>query len=234
VWDRLGRGQAWTQPERYALGDFVQFVGARWDRVLQSALEHAIGTLTAGVIAAVIGVTIGVLSYRHDRLRRLALNTSAWIMTIPSYALFVILVSLVMSVFWTAVIGLVMYAMLAIIRNTVTGLREVDPAVVESARGMGMTSRQVLWRIQLPLAWPVILTGLRVSTQITIGILAVVAVVGDYGLGRFIFQGLARIGGANDLNLALTGTLGIIVLAVLFDAAYAVLLRVTTPRGIRS
>ena len=215
------------------LQGFVEFIVRRADRVAGAAFEHAFGTLTAALLAAALGIALGVASYRHDRLRRLTLNTTSWIMTIPSYALFVIVIGFVGTVFWAAVVGLVMYALLAIVRNTVTGLREVDPAIVESARGMGMTARQVLWRIQLPLAWPVILTGLRVATQITIGILAVAAVVGDFGFGKFIFEGLARMGGANDLNLALTGTLGIIVLAILFDAGYALLSRYTTPRGIR-
>lgn len=216
------------------LDDFARFVAQRPGPIGEAALEHALATLAAAVLAGVIGVAVGVASHRHETLRRIALSTAAWVMTIPSYALFVILVSILMNVFWTGVIGLIMYAMLAIVRNTVTGLREVDAAVMESAAGMGMSPRHVLVHIQLPLAWPVILAGLRVSTQTTIGILAVLAVVGDYGFGKFIFEGLARMGGANDINLALTGMLGVVVLAILFDAGYAILGRFTTPRGLRA
>jgi osmoprotectant transport system permease protein len=131
------------------------------------------------------------------------------------------------------VLALVLYALLPIVRNTIVGLREVDPAVVESAQGMGMGRRARLLRIELPLAWPVVLTGMRVSTLILIGIAAIGAYINGPGLGDIIFSGLAQIGSASALNLVLGGTLGIIVLAVLFDLVYVLIFRLTIAKGIR-
>jgi osmoprotectant transport system permease protein len=135
--------------------------------------------------------------------------------------------------FRTAVLGLWAYSLLPVLRNTLAGLDGVDRAVVEAARGMGMSPAQVLLRVELPLAWPVIVAGIRVSTQLIVGIAAIAAYVAGPGLGNDIFDGLSRMGSANAINLALGGTLGVIVLALLFDAALLVVGRLTTPRGIR-
>jgi osmoprotectant transport system permease protein len=126
-----------------------------------------------------------------------------------------------------------MYGLLPIVRNTVVGLREVDPAVVESAMGMGMGRAARLLRIELPLAWPVILTGMRVSTLLLVGIAAIGAYINGPGLGQDIFSGLAHIGGASALNEVLGGTLGIVILAVLFDLVYVLISVLTIPKGIR-
>nr|WP_246284407.1 ABC transporter permease subunit [Nocardioides perillae] len=117
-------------------------------------------------------------------------------------------------------------------RNAVVGLREVDPTLLESARGMGMGAAAVLWRVRLPLAWPVILAGIRTSTQMTMGIAAIAAFILGPGLGGFIFTGLGQIGGANALDYALVGTIGIVVVALLADALLLLLGRLTTSKGI--
>jgi osmoprotectant transport system permease protein len=126
-----------------------------------------------------------------------------------------------------------MYALLPIVRNTIVGLRAVDPAVVESAEGMGMGRVHRLLRVELPLAWPVIITGMRVSTIIIVGIAAIGAYILGPGLGNDIFSGLARFGSPAALNLVLGGMFGVMVLAVLFDAFYVILSSLTTPRGLR-
>jgi osmoprotectant transport system permease protein len=113
------------------------------------------------------------------------------------------------------------------------GLREVDPAIVESAQGMGLGRSQRLLRVELPLAWPVILTGIRVSTLVLIGIAAIGAYINGPGLGNEIFSGLAHIGGASALSEVLAGTLGVVILAILFDLFYVFVARLTVPRGIR-
>ncbi|MGH8903026.1 MAG: ABC transporter permease, partial [Egibacteraceae bacterium] len=130
-------------------------------------------------------------------------------------------------------VALTLYALLPIVRNTVTGLLSVDPAVVESAQGMGMGRLECLLRIELPLAWPVVITGLRISTMILLGVAALGAIVNGPGLGELIFNGLRRIGTPAAVPLAAAGTLGVVVLAALFDALFAVLFRLTTSRGIR-
>jgi osmoprotectant transport system permease protein len=126
-----------------------------------------------------------------------------------------------------------MYALLAIVRNTVSGLNSVSSAVSESAKGMGMGYWQRLLRIEMPIAWPVILAGIRVSTQLTVGIAAVAALVGGDNLGTLIFGGIRRLGSSGSFEQMLGGTLGIVILAFLFDLLFLGIGRITTSRGIR-
>jgi osmoprotectant transport system permease protein len=212
---------------------FFEYLAYSWDHVLELAIGHAIVVAISLVIAVVIGVSLGVLVYRRERAANVALAITSTFLTIPSLALFGIFIPIFGLGYKPAVVALVMYALLPILRNTVTGLRSVDPAIAESAQGMGMSARQRLLRIELPLAWPVIIAGVRVSTMLLMGIAALAAVVNGPGLGEDIFAGLARIGGANALNLVLGGTLGVIVLALLFDTFFNLLGKLTTSRGIR-
>ena len=131
------------------------------------------------------------------------------------------------------VVALTLYGLLPILRNTITGLRGVDPAIVEAAKGMGLSRSQRLLRVELPLAWPVIITGIRVTTLILLGIAAIGAIVNGPGYGELIFTGLARVGTPVAVNLVLAGTLGVVVLAVLFDLLFHAVRRLTTSRGIR-
>jgi len=203
--------------------------------VLSDALAHVVLVLVSIALATVIGVALGVATYRTQRPRDLVLAVTGTFLTIPSLALFGIFIAIPFQGLGarSAVVGLVMYGLLPIVRNTIVGLREVDSAVVESAQGMGLGRWQRLLRVELPLAWPVILTGVRVSTLILVGIAAIGAYINGPGLGKQIFSGLAHIGGASALSEVLAGTLGIVVLAILFDLLYVAVGRVTIPRGIR-
>ncbi len=212
---------------------FFEYLSYSWDHVLELAIGHAVVVAISLAIAVVIGVSLGILVYRRERAASALLAVTSTFLTIPSLALFGIFIPIFGLGYKPAVVALVMYALLPILRNTVTGLRSVDPAIAESAQGMGMSARERLFRIELPLAWPVIIAGVRVSTMLLMGIAAIAAVVNGPGLGEDIFAGLARIGGANALNLVLGGTLGIIVLALLFDTFFNLLGKLTTPRGIR-
>ena len=215
---------------------FLEFLSTSWDHVLELAIGHALVVAISLAIAVVLGVSLGVLVYRRERAANVALAITSTFLTIPSLALSGLLIPLPLVRglgYKSAVVALVMYGLLPILRNTVTGLRSVDPAIAESAQGMGMSARERLFRIELPLAWPVIIAGVRVSTMLLMGIAAIAAVVNGPGLGEDIFAGLARIGGANALNLVLAGTLGIIVLALLFDTFFNLLGKLTTSRGIR-
>src|SRR5699024_10336007 len=104
----------------------------------------------------------------------------------------------------------------------------------EAAKGQGMQTSGIFWRVRMPLAWPVIITGIRVATQMSMGVAAIAAYVLGPGLGGYIFTGLAQVGGANAMNYALVGTIGIIILAILVDAVLAVIARITTSKGIRA
>jgi len=213
-----------------ALGEFL---ARRWPQLLELAVEHLLLVLTAIVLATFIGVMIGVLVYRSAALSSLATAVTATILTIPSLALFGLMVVWVGLGDRSAVIALTAYALLPIVRNTVTGLQGVDPAVNESAKGMGLSARARLLRIDLPLAWPVILTGVRVATMLIVSIAAIAAYIGAGGLGNWIFDGLARRGSVVAMPLIISGTLGVVAVAFILDGFYIVVGRVTTPRGIR-
>jgi osmoprotectant transport system permease protein len=211
---------------------FFNYLASRWDHILELAIAHAEVVFISLLIATAIGVTAGVLVYRRERSAEVVLAVTSTFLTIPSFALFGLLLP-IFGLGWTpTIVALVMYALLPIVRNTVVGLRSVDPAITESAQGMGMSGPQRLLRIELPLAWPVIITGMRVSTLIIVGIAAIAAYVNGPGLGEDIFSGLARIGSAVALNLVLGAVLAIIVLALLFDGFFAVLGKLTTSRGL--
>ncbi|WP_248579937.1 ABC transporter permease [Nocardioides sp. InS609-2] len=214
---------------------FWTYLEFTWQDLVGLALDHAVVVIISVVLSTLIGVGLGVATYRTQRPRELVLAITGTLLTIPSLALFTLLIQLPLLGLGapSVVVALTLYGLLPIVRNTIVGLRGVDPAVVESAQGMGMSRTRRLWAIELPLAWPVVLTGVRVSTLLLIGIAAIGAYINGPGLGDEIFSGLARIGSASALNQVLAGTLGVIVLAILFDLVYVVITRLTTSKGIR-
>lgn len=213
--------------------DFFEFLTTRSDDMLELGLEHAAVVGISVLLASVIGVALGVLTYQRQRPRELVLAATGAMLTVPSFALFVILLGVFGLGWLPVVVALTMYGLMPIVRNTVTGLNNVDPAVVESARGMGMTRRQRLLRIELPLAWPVIITGIRVTTLVLLGIAAIGYIVNGPGYGELIFTGLHRVGTPVAVNLVLAGTLGVIILAILYDLLFYAVRRLTTSRGVR-
>ncbi|MGH9246319.1 MAG: ABC transporter permease [Acidimicrobiales bacterium] len=213
----------------------VDYLERNWSTVLELTIEHAIVVLVSVGIATVIGVGLAVLTYTNPPARNLVLRVTGLLLTIPSLALYAILITIPFLGIGTksVIVALTMYALMPIVRNTVTGLLGVDPAIVESAQGMGMGRVERLWRIELPLAWPVVLTGVRISTLIVVGIAALGAIVNGPGLGELIFRGLSGAGRPFALPIALAGFLGVIVLAAVLDGLFALISRLTTSRGIR-
>ncbi|TDD14973.1 ABC transporter permease [Kribbella turkmenica] len=212
---------------------FLEYVEYNLDDLVRLAAEHLLVVVIALLIAAVVGVTIGVLTWQSARWSEVATATSGALLTIPSLALLALLIP-IFGLGWTpAVIALAIYSLLPIVRNTVAGLRAVDPAVIEAASGMGLSRRRSMWQVQMPLAWPVIITGVRVSAQMLFAIATIAAYVAGPGLGNEIFAGLSRLGAANALNKAIAGTLGVVILALAFDAAFILIRRFTTSRGLR-
>ncbi|MCQ8770622.1 ABC transporter permease [Streptomyces sp. KLMMK] len=212
---------------------FWEYLAGRRAQLLADGWQHASAVFQCMVVATVLGVVIGVLTYRSEWAGNLAVTTTATLLTIPSLALLGLLIPLTGLGVAPTVTALVLYGLLPIVRNAVVGLRGVDPSLVDAAKGIGMSRAARLVRIELPLAWPPILTGIRVATQMLMGIAAVAAYASGPGLGNEIFRGVSSLGSANALNQVLAGTLGIIVLALLFDAAYVLIGRLTVPRGIR-
>jgi osmoprotectant transport system permease protein len=178
-------------------------------------------------------VPLAALVYRNKALVSAANSVSAIGLTIPSFALIGLLVAPFGFGVVQAVIVVTFYAALPIVRNAVVGLSGIKPSVVESARGIGMSRFRTLLQVELPLAWPVILAGVRVSAQMVMGIAAITAYALGPGLGGFIFSGLSRLGGANSLESVVTGVVGVVILALILDLLLVGLGRLTIPRGIR-
>ncbi|MCF7548473.1 ABC transporter permease [Pseudonocardia sp. WMMC193] len=210
-----------------------QYVAERWDRLSLQAWLHVSGVVQCVVLAAIIGVVVGVLVYRSSAGSAIATALSSTILTIPSFALLGLLIPIVGLGVTPSVIALTLYGLLPIVRNTIVGLAGVDPAVSDAAKGVGMSRVGVLTRVELRLAWPAILTGMRVSAQMLMGIAVIAAYAKGFGLGSEVFSGLTRAGSANSLNQALAGTLGVVVLALILDGIFVLIARFTTPRGIR-
>lgn len=213
--------------------NFWSFVGPRWRELLFDSYQHASAVIQCTILATVIGVLIGVLVYRSPFGSAVATALASAILTIPSFALLGLFIPVLGLGVPPTVTALVLYALLPIVRNTIVGLDNIDPAVTDAARGIGMGRVNVLTRIELRLAWPAVLAGMRVSTQMLMGIAAIAAYAKGPGLGNMIFSGLAAVGSANAVNRALAGTLGVVVIALVLDGIYVLIGRYTTSRGIR-
>lgn len=169
----------------------------RWDWIFDHGgliwsrfVEHIWLTVLAVGIGLAISFPLAILAHRHRWLYGPVAGVAGWLYTIPSVALFVILIPLTGLSTMTAEIGLVSYTLLILIRNIVVGLQGVPEDVKEAARGMGYTNRQLLWRVELPLALPAIVAGIRIATVSTIGLVTVTALIGKGGLGQLMLRGL--------------------------------------------
>ncbi len=213
---------------------FWEYVRNRHELLWFETYQHASMVLQCLLLATAVGLIIAVITYRSRTAAAAATGIASVLFTIPSFALFGLLIPAFGLGTTPAVIALVLYALLPIVRNAVVGMSNVDPSLVDAARGMGMPRLTVLFKVELPLAWPVILTGIRVSAQLVMGVAAIAAYVSGPGLGEQIFSGLSRLGGANSVNSAVAGTVAIVILALIFDALFVLIGRFTTSRGIRA
>lgn len=215
------------------MSTFFEILVRRWPVFLEESIEHIQLVLASIVVATLIGVVLAVLTYHHERAASLVLAVTGAILTLPSFALFALLIPVFGLGFRPAWVALSAYALMPIVRNTIVGLRGVEPEIVESAKGMGMGRFRQLTRIELPLAWPVVLAGIRISTLLIVSIAAIAALVGGPGLGNSILGGLARIGGAGALPLAVGGTIAIVLVALVLDLVYLLIGKFTVSEGVR-
>jgi osmoprotectant transport system permease protein len=195
--------------------------------------QHFLLSVYCVGLAALVGLTIALLTYRYVTLPNVSIAVIAILFTIPSVAMFGFVFSVTGNALLTLIPVVVMYGLLPITRNAIVGLQAADPAVIDAAKGMGVGSFRMLWQIRFPIAWPVILAGLRVSTQLTIGLLAIAAYVADFGLGIFGFNALNNLGSVNTGNQALACVIFVAAVALFFDAVFVLVRRFTTPRGVR-
>ena len=192
--------------------------------ILSATLDHLTLVLIAMAFAITIAVPLGMLIVEHRHLRAFALGIASVFQTIPSLALFGFLIPIpfVGGIGRrTAIVALVLYALLPILRNTYVGLTSIDPAILDAAKAMGMTATQILLRVRLPLALSIILAGIRTATVITIGVATIAAAIGAGGLGTFIFRGVAMVSDA----VILAGAIPAAALALIADGLLALLER---------
>jgi osmoprotectant transport system permease protein len=206
---------------------------AHHSQLIFDSYQHVSAVVQSVVIATLVGVAIGVLTYRNPLAANLATTMSSVILTVPAFALLGLLIPVFGLGVAASVAALVLYSLLPIIRNTIVGLNAVDPALIDAARGIGMSRLSRLGRVELRLVWPSILSAMRIATQMSMGVLAIAAYVKGPGLGNLIFAGLARVGSPTAIPMALSGTLLIVILALLLDAMLVLIGRLTTSKGLQ-
>jgi osmoprotectant transport system permease protein len=198
--------------------NLYQFMLQNHTEVLELTLEHLWLVGISTILAVLIGIPLGILITRWPALNKPVLGGANIIQTIPSLALF----GFLLPAPWIgeradriAILALALYALLPMIRNTYVGIKGVDPAVIEAGRGMGLTDRQLLFQVELPLALGVIIAGVRVATVISVGLATIAAAIGAGGLGEYIFRGLAMV----NNQVILAGAIPAAVMALLADVS---------------
>ncbi|GAB6926133.1 ABC transporter permease [Paenibacillus sp. JCM 10914] len=207
----------------------LQQLNSRGDDLIKSLGVHIQLVFISMLLAVIIGIAFGILIARVKSLKGVTLGTAGILQTIPSLAMLGFMIPLFGIGMKTAIAALFLYSLLPIIRNTYAGITEVDKSVVEAARGMGMKSRQILFKVQLPLAMNVIMAGIRTAAVINVGTATLAAFIGAGGLGEFIFLGIQR----NIDALILMGAIPAAILALVIDYLLGLLEKATTPKGLK-
>lgn len=212
----------------------LQFMVDNFDEVMFLSWEHIWIVGIALLIATPIGIFLGIVITKHEKFASRVLNGANILMTIPSIALFGLMLPVLAIVNMglgkvPAVIALVLYSQLPIIRNTYTAIKNVPPSLVDAGRGMGMDKWKLLRELEIPLATPVIIAGLRTAAVMNIGIAAIATYIGAGGLGVYIQQGIARV----YPEMILSGAILVSLLAIIVDGGMALLERLATPEGIK-
>ncbi|MBW2596152.1 MAG: ABC transporter permease [Deltaproteobacteria bacterium] len=212
----------------------LRFIVDNFDQVMYLSWEHVWIVGLALLIATPIGISLGIVITRHEQFASRILNGANILMTVPSIALFGLMLPVLSIVNMglgkvPAVIALVLYSQLPIIRNTYTAIKNVPPPLVDAGRGMGMGKWELLRELEIPLATPVIIAGLRTAAVMNIGIAAIATYIGAGGLGVYIQQGIARV----YPEMILSGAILVSLLAIIVDGGMAMLERLATPEGIK-
>jgi osmoprotectant transport system permease protein len=213
--------------------NLLQFISIQREKIIAAVISQIELVLLVMTLVSITAILTGLLVWKSTTASEIVTSFWSIVFTIPSLAMFIFFIGPFGLGWLPAVIALVLYGQLPVVRNTIVGLRSVEPAIMESAAAMGMKPFTVLRKIQFPLAWPVIIVGIRVSAMLIFGISAIAAYVGGPGLGDYLFSGLANLGSFNSMNQTLVGAFGITLLALIFDGIFVLIRRVTTPRGLR-
>ncbi|MFD1864885.1 ABC transporter permease [Planococcus sp. FY231025] len=211
------------------MNNFLNTLAARQEMIQTAFLEHIYLSFVAVAVGVAIALPTGILIARYRKYAEPIIGVTAVFQTIPSLALFGFLVPILGIGSPTALIALIIYALLPILRNTYTGITGVDSSIIEAGRGMGMTRTQILRQIELPLALPFIMAGIRTATVLTVGIATLATFVGAGGLGDIIYRGLQ----SYNNSLVLAGALPVALLAIGFDLVLKWIEKRATPKGLK-
>ncbi|PRO64552.1 ABC transporter permease [Alkalicoccus urumqiensis] len=215
------------------MGDFFSYLGRNYDDIFSYTIEHVQLLGVSITLAILIGVPLGVYLTTNEKLAETVLQAASIILTIPSIALFGVMIPILSLIgqgvgFLPAVIALILYSQLPIIRNTYTAINNVDPNVRDAAKGIGMTTMQRLLKVEIPNGLPLIMAGVRTATVLSIGIGAIAAFIGSGGLGVLIDMGISR----GNQNMILAGAISISILAIAADFGLKKLQQKFSPKGI--
>ena len=210
----------------------VSFIWASLPVIWEKTVEHTVLVSIAVGLAIIIGVPVGIVITQHKKIANAVLYAASVLITIPSIALFGIMIPLLSPFGYgvgavPAMIAVLLYSLLPIIRNTYSAINNIDPALREAARGLGMRRTERLRMVEIPIALPVILAGVRVAVVMNIGVMTIATYIGAGGLGDLINAGIAQ----TDSNQLIAGALAVSILAVTFDYALLLLQKVLTPVG---
>ena len=208
---------------------FFKFLEYRGPEILKLTGEHMRITGVAVFLAILVGVPLGIYITKNKKVANVVLNTANIFQTLPSLALFGLIIPIMGIGFKPAIFVLFLYALLPIIKNTCIGINSIDPSIIEAGRGMGMTKTQILTMVEIPLALPIIMGGIRISTVINIGTATIAALIGAGGLGDFIFKGISM----GNNNLILAGAVPTALLALSVDFILGLVEKKLTPQGLR-
>lgn len=208
---------------------FYEFFIDRFDDIMKLVGQHMQITGIAVILAIIIGVPLGIFITRYKNASRYVLGTANVFQTLPSLALFGLVIPFLGIGITPSIFVLFLYALLPIIKNTYIGINNVSASTIEAGKGMGMKSFQILTMVELPLALPVIMGGIRISTVINIGTATIASLIGAGGLGDFIFKGISM----NNNNYTLAGAIPTAILALSIDAILGYVESLLTPQGLK-
>ncbi|MDQ0208536.1 ABC transporter permease [Alkalicoccobacillus murimartini] len=215
------------------MSDWIQFLEINQSTIITMTVEHIVLVGLALLIAIAIGVSIGIYLTTNDELAETVLQAASILLTIPSIALFGIMIPFFSIInqgigFVPALTALVLYSQLPIIRNTYTAIKNVSPEVKDAANGIGMTNKQRVLRVEIPNAMPVIMAGIRTAVVLNIGIGVIAAFIGAGGLGGLIVQGITR----GDQYSIIAGAVAVSLLAIIADGILLFIQKMLTPKGL--
>ncbi|KUO53161.1 MAG: choline ABC transporter permease [Desulfitibacter sp. BRH_c19] len=185
----------------------------RQDAIIELVIDHAGLVFLAVLVAIVLGITLGLFCSYNEKLANVILPFTQIMMTVPSIALMALLLPILGIGFRNALVALIVYSLLPIVRNTYVGIKNIEPDILEAAKGMGMTEISILSRIKVPMSLPVIIAGIRTAVVMVVGIGAIASYIGARGLGELIFRGISR----TNPQMIITGAILIAILAIVAD-----------------